>query len=69
MGGNTAAISALIEGTAAVFAAGSQLLIGTLDENLIFYIFFTECLIAAFVLTPLFLTEWRIYKDSKNKNF
>ena len=56
IGGSTAAISALIEGTAAVFAAGSQVLIAALSETLTFYIFFAECIIAAIVLFPLFLT-------------
>lgn len=67
MGGNTAAISALIEGTAAVFAAGSQVLIAALSETFTFYIFFAECIVAAIVLFPLFLTEWKMYKNSKNK--
>jgi hypothetical protein len=56
MGGSAAGISALIEGSAAVFAALSQLLIGALSEDFTFYIFFGECLIAGFVLLPLFLT-------------
>jgi len=45
-----------------VFAAGSQLLIAALSESLTFYIFFGECIVAAIVLFPLFLTEWKIYK-------
>lgn len=66
LGGNTAAISALIEGTAAIFAAASQMLLAALPETLTFYVFFAECIIAAIVLFPLFLDEWRIYKNSEN---
>ena len=55
-------VSALIEGSAAIFAALSQFIISVLPFDGIFYLFSGECILAGFVLLPLFLKE---YHDCK----
>jgi hypothetical protein len=57
----------LVEGTAAIFAALSQILLSLLDEDLIFYIFFAECIIAAAVLLPLFWEDWKMFTASRKQ--
>lgn len=66
MGGSTTKISALVEGTAAIFAAGSQTIISILPETAIFYVFFAECLIAAIVLLPLCLSDYKEFSKDRN---
>lgn len=60
---NIGKVSALIEGSAAVFAALSQLLISALPFDTIFYLFSGECILAGLVLLPLFLKDFSNWKN------
>lgn len=60
---NIAKVSALIEGSAAVFAAVSQIIISIMPFNSIFYLFSGECLLAALVLLPLFLKDLKAFRS------
>ena len=55
-------VSALIEGSGALFAAISQLLISALPNEGIFYLFSGECILGALVLLPLFLKDYHDWK-------
>ena len=48
-------VSSLIEGSASLFTALSMIIIPYIDYDSIFYLFSSECIIATFVLMPLFL--------------
>lgn len=56
---NIAKVSALIEGSAAVFAAISQIVISVMPFEAIFYLFSGECLLSALALLHLFLKDFR----------
>lgn len=60
---NIAKVSALIEGSAAVFAAVSQIIISIMPFESIFYLFCGECLIAAIALFPLFLKDLKSFRN------
>lgn len=55
-------VSALIEGSAAIFAALSQFIISVLPFDAIFYLFSGECILAGLALLPLFLKEFSDWK-------
>lgn len=56
---NVAKVSALIEGSAAAFAATSQIIISLMPFDTIFYLFCGECFLASIALLPLFLKDIR----------
>lgn len=56
----------MIEGSAAIFAALSQILISTIPFTGIFYLFFAECLVAALALFPLFLKDLKLFRKPSN---
>ena len=62
---NIAKVSALIEGSAAVFAALSQIVISIMPFDSIFYLFCGECLLAALALLPLFLKDLKEVRSKK----
>lgn len=55
-------ISALVEGSAAIFSAVSQILIPLIDLNLMFVVFCLESLVATFTLLPLFIKDLKIFR-------
>lgn len=59
---NIGKVSALIEGSGAIFAAVSQLVISAIPFEAIFYLFCGECMIAAVALFPLFLRDYKDWK-------
>lgn len=62
---NIGKVSALIEGSAAIFTALSQIVISLIPFPAIFYLFCGECLIAALALLPLFLKDYNEWASHK----
>jgi MFS family permease len=62
---NIPSVSALIEGSAAVFAALSQIVISVIPSGVIFYLFCGECLLSAFSLLPLFLRDLKEFRSKR----
>lgn len=58
-------VSSLIEGTAAAFAAVSQIIIPLIPSEYVFYLFSSECIVASLVLSPLLAREYREWKEER----
>jgi len=59
---NISTVSAFIEGSAAVFAALSQMLISIMPAGGMFYLFSGECLVSALALLPLFFKDLKEFR-------
>lgn len=61
-------ISALVEGSAAVFSAVSQILIPLVNLDWMFVVFCCESIVATVALLPLFLQDLKLFRERLRAN-